>query len=47
MAPQPTDVASPDHDTVKSWFNGKLAFAPVVEDLAAEGFALTRLVSVH
>jgi anti-sigma factor RsiW len=28
MAPQPTDVASPDHDTVKSWFNGKLAFAP-------------------
>ncbi len=40
LSGRPLDVASLDQHTVKPWFNGRIDYAPVVRDMAAQGFVL-------
>lgn len=39
-ATSPIDVVSTDQHTVKPWFAGKIAMAPVVQDFSDQGYAL-------
>lgn len=40
LADHLSDVASVDGETVRSWFNGRLDYAPRVSDLSSQGYSL-------